>query len=143
MCACWEVQEGQEEGLLHVCVHICGQDLLLPLTCTTASKDRTLCLWSTLGAPNHMGKGGGGTTTGFIAWHQHVSTGLHAGQSHSLLLSCLKSRQGVGEGRALISILEALPSCVLSRQSSVAQQVSRHLEAPGNSNASYTQVLFL
>lgn len=60
MCACWEVREGQEEGLLHMCVHMCGQDLLLPPTCTTASKDRTLCLWSTLGAPNHMGKGGGG-----------------------------------------------------------------------------------
>lgn len=88
-------------------------------------------------------KAGGGTTTGFIAWYQHVCTGWHAGQSHSLRLSCLKSREGVGEGRALISILEALPSCVLSRQSSVAQQVSRHLEAPGNSNAPCTQVLFM
>lgn len=44
-----------------------------------------LSLVYTMGSKPHVKRlgGGGGTITGFIAWHQHVCTGWHAGRSHS------------------------------------------------------------
>lgn len=62
-----------------VCAHLWPGSAFTPHLHHSLKGQDALSLVYTGGSKPHGKRRGGGTTTGFIAWHQHVCTGWHAG----------------------------------------------------------------